>query len=252
MGPYVDGIRRGKNAMDSSTEHTLYRFFSAADELLYVGITCNPGKRMERHRDTKAWWSEIARMALERHPNRAAVLAAERSAIEQEKPRYNIRLTGEPPAGPLPRSDEPDAEEIRFEGLWFHSVVEGEIKWQGHVLEQRGDVLIVQLYSWLDGCPFERKAVLLGEILGWRFYPTSHLMGAAYQLDKVQWPAVRQIDCPRCDAKGEVFRPEGEAADRFTVIWRRGDAQWADRGLSERDFRPDFGCGICPGRGAAS
>jgi hypothetical protein len=45
----------------------LYRFYAADDQLLYVGLTINPGKRMERHRGEKPWWNDIARVTLEHH-----------------------------------------------------------------------------------------------------------------------------------------------------------------------------------------
>lgn len=81
--------------------HTLYRFFDAGGNLLYVGITCNPGRRMDRHRTDKAWWSEIVRVEMEQYSTREALAAAERVAITSEKPQYNIRMNGD---GAPPRS----------------------------------------------------------------------------------------------------------------------------------------------------
>lgn len=69
--------------------HALYRFFDGEDRLLYIGITVNPGGRFGQHSDDKPWWSEIARIAMEPHPDRGAVLEAERRAIVSERPRYN-------------------------------------------------------------------------------------------------------------------------------------------------------------------
>ena len=74
----------------TSRPHALYRFFDAAGDLLYVGITLDPGSRWKQHRDDKAWWHEVARVELENHPSREAVLAAEKAAIITEQPRYNI------------------------------------------------------------------------------------------------------------------------------------------------------------------
>ena len=75
---------------------TLYRFYSSTDELLYVGLTCNPGRRFNEHRSVKEWWAEVARIALEQHPDFATLQAAERQAIELERPRYNVQMNNAP------------------------------------------------------------------------------------------------------------------------------------------------------------
>lgn len=69
----------------------LYRFYNAAGDLLYVGITNNPTNRFTDHMVSKSWWSEVAQTRLEFHANRAEVEAAELRAIQTESPRYNIR-----------------------------------------------------------------------------------------------------------------------------------------------------------------
>lgn len=73
-----------------STLQVLYRFWDADEQLLYVGITLNPGHRWTSHRNDKPWWSEVATITIETHPDRRAVLEAERRAIVAERPRYNI------------------------------------------------------------------------------------------------------------------------------------------------------------------
>lgn len=73
------------------TLHILYRFWNAEDVLLYVGITCNPAKRLERHKGEKPWWNEIASITMEHFTDRASLREAERAAIETEEPLYNIR-----------------------------------------------------------------------------------------------------------------------------------------------------------------
>jgi predicted GIY-YIG superfamily endonuclease len=71
--------------------HTLYRFYSADDTLLYVGLTINPGRRMEKHRG-REWWRDVARITLEQHPDLDTLRRAERLAIETERPLHNIRM----------------------------------------------------------------------------------------------------------------------------------------------------------------
>jgi predicted GIY-YIG superfamily endonuclease len=73
---------------------TLYRFYAADDSLLYIGRTINPGKRMEKHRATQPWWSDVARIEMEQLPNLETLMVAEREAIETEKPLHNIRMNG--------------------------------------------------------------------------------------------------------------------------------------------------------------
>lgn len=95
--------------------HTLYRFYDASERLLYVGITCNPGHRLEAHRRHKTWWRDVARIALEQHENRAQLAAAELAAIRNEKPTHNIvgigptrgtqRRVGPSPLPPAPAGD---------------------------------------------------------------------------------------------------------------------------------------------------
>jgi hypothetical protein len=68
----------------------LYRFFDGQGALLYIGLTCGFRTRMAAHRRQKDWWVHVARIELERFPDKASVVAAELAAIKHEKPRYNI------------------------------------------------------------------------------------------------------------------------------------------------------------------
>lgn len=80
--------------------HALYRFHDAAGQLLYVGLTSNPGRRFAQHASDKPWWTEVATVRIETFPDRASVALAERVAIQAERPRYNVvhaRPTGSPP-----------------------------------------------------------------------------------------------------------------------------------------------------------
>lgn len=73
-----------------SATHALYRFHATDGTLLYVGITADPGARWRKHAHEKPWWHDVATITVETHPNRAAVLQAERAAIITEQPRYNV------------------------------------------------------------------------------------------------------------------------------------------------------------------
>ncbi len=76
--------------MTDNSPHALYRFYDASGVLLYVGITADPGVRFKKHRGDKAWWTEVANIRIAKHPTRTAVLAAERRAIREERPLWNI------------------------------------------------------------------------------------------------------------------------------------------------------------------
>lgn len=71
-------------------QQALYRFYNSSGDLLYVGITLDPGKRWKQHRDDKPWWHEVTQVTVETHVDRDAVMQAERAAIENEHPRYNV------------------------------------------------------------------------------------------------------------------------------------------------------------------
>jgi len=67
----------------------LYRFWNDADELLYIGVTMNFVDRMRTHRREQPWSDQITKITIERFETREDVLAAEKSAIVAESPRYN-------------------------------------------------------------------------------------------------------------------------------------------------------------------
>lgn len=71
--------------------HALYRFYSDSGQLLYIGLTSNPGNRFQQHQQDKPWWHEVAGIAVEKYESREAVKAAETRAIAVEKPKYNVQ-----------------------------------------------------------------------------------------------------------------------------------------------------------------
>ncbi|MEA2678042.1 MAG: hypothetical protein QOJ81_2183 [Chloroflexota bacterium] len=68
---------------------TLYRYFDEAGQLLYVGITSAQAYRSLQHAGTARWWDLAAKATFEHFDTRAAASAAERQAIENERPLYN-------------------------------------------------------------------------------------------------------------------------------------------------------------------
>lgn len=69
----------------------LYRLFAASGQLLYVGVSSDPGKRFGQHAADKPWWSDVARWSAGWYPSRQEALAAEAAVIAAECPALNIR-----------------------------------------------------------------------------------------------------------------------------------------------------------------
>lgn len=76
---------------------TLYRLFDHQGNLLYVGIAGNPGRRFAQHSGDKHWWGDVAETTLTHFDTRAEALRAEKRAIRDEHPAYNV-VHSRPPA----------------------------------------------------------------------------------------------------------------------------------------------------------
>jgi hypothetical protein len=67
-------------------------------------------------------------------------------------------------------------------GKWFHACQGLEIIWQGQVLSQVGSQwVLVQLFSWLDGCPTIQKVFPYHGMAEWNFYDTNDEMNLAWE-----------------------------------------------------------------------
>lgn len=73
----------------------VYRLFSAAGVLLYVGATKGVRTRMYQHRADRPWWGEVdeSRTGLEWFETVEAAAQAEFDAIRHEHPTYNVAST---------------------------------------------------------------------------------------------------------------------------------------------------------------
>lgn len=133
------------------TTHTLYRFFGAADELLYVGITNNPARRFSKHRDEKEWWLGVTRIEIQHFESREALAVAEREAIKTEKPIHNIRMNGATSS----RSIASDTTRRLPKGLKIGSVyaigMEDGSCPVGLIIDGDVDGVVITKMSWLTG-----------------------------------------------------------------------------------------------------
>jgi hypothetical protein len=91
---YHDGLHAHSLFCEDSRDNpnVLYRMFDADNNLLYVGITFNPQSRFTSHRRDKDWWRDIARISLSHYECRVDLAEAERQAILEERPLYNVSL----------------------------------------------------------------------------------------------------------------------------------------------------------------
>lgn len=69
----------------------LYRHFNKDGILLYIGISLSAIQRLAQHEATSPWFEQISDVKIESYPDRESALDAERRAIENETPLYNIR-----------------------------------------------------------------------------------------------------------------------------------------------------------------
>lgn len=81
-------------ARSENQRTVLYRFYAAKDQLLYVGITDNPGQRWEAHMRSQPWWAKVQRQTAEWYATRGAAVDAEIAAIREECPLYNKQHAG--------------------------------------------------------------------------------------------------------------------------------------------------------------
>jgi hypothetical protein len=74
--------------------------------------------------------------------------------------------------------------------MFFHSVEDGILKWQGSVLEQFDRYILVVVFSWLDGRPTTSHLLDLDSVLwrsekdhesGFMFYPDQESMIFEYE-----------------------------------------------------------------------
>lgn len=85
-----------------------YRLYRADGVLLYVGLTMRPIARLQHHAGEKTWWQQVSTISLEHFPDRSDVEEAERLAIANEHPLYNVVQPRLPEAkAPLPCPGDP-------------------------------------------------------------------------------------------------------------------------------------------------
>jgi predicted GIY-YIG superfamily endonuclease len=85
-------------AREPSPETALYRWWDAADLLLYIGISDELSNRVNGHAKESSWMEFAARSTITRYPSRAEAAAAEVAAIKSERPLFNQKHNNSPEA----------------------------------------------------------------------------------------------------------------------------------------------------------
>ena len=75
-----------------SGAHQLYRHYDQQGQLLYVGVSLNAMARLQQHASTAGWFSKIRSVTIEQFESREKALSAERLAIVDEAPLFNIKI----------------------------------------------------------------------------------------------------------------------------------------------------------------
>lgn len=147
---------------------SLYRHYDAGGSLLYVGISLSAMQRLAQHKDRSHWFDKIASVAIEQFPCRADAISAERRAIVDERPAFNI--VHKPSNDNLPDAAAlavPVAPSSGFVGLFGHTHDDdGGINWQFEIVREGGSGLyLAQLFSWVDGRPTNIVPMTAAEIV---------------------------------------------------------------------------------------
>lgn len=74
---------------------SLYRHYDKDGALLYVGVSLSTLQRLGQHAEHSHWFSSIERITIEHFQSRESALEAERQAIQNETPFYNVRHNDE-------------------------------------------------------------------------------------------------------------------------------------------------------------
>ena len=71
----------------------LYKAYSRAGALLYVGMSCQIGERIKTHSGGSFWFKDVAKITLTHFPNAEECRSAEKKSIRLDAPKYNIQET---------------------------------------------------------------------------------------------------------------------------------------------------------------
>lgn len=70
-------------------QYTVYEFYDASGECLYVGATMKPAARMWDHRHSKTWWGSVKRTVMTTYDSEDEAAEEEARLIAALAPRHN-------------------------------------------------------------------------------------------------------------------------------------------------------------------
>lgn len=98
--PLRPAAKKAKRWTGPPVPHALYRAYDADGNLLYIGTTRDPGRRVQSHAGYSLnWITRAARLDLEWYPDIASAREAEGRAIAAENPPHNTDGTPRGQAG---------------------------------------------------------------------------------------------------------------------------------------------------------
>ena len=142
----------------TDTETVLYRHFSADGTLLYVGISLSWPARTKAHVRGSRWFNRVAKVEIERHPTREAALDAERQAIKNERPAFNVIHNREPSPQPK-RTPRPEPADPLLQAISGPDVIVGP------ALVYHDNLISVMIAHGEAGTAGELTEVVLGEFI---------------------------------------------------------------------------------------
>lgn len=72
-----------------AAETFVYRAYNKKGTLIYVGITCDIGRRIAQHKADKPWWNKVEKIIIRKYRSRPEAERIERQAILKYNPIYN-------------------------------------------------------------------------------------------------------------------------------------------------------------------
>ncbi|WP_327223072.1 GIY-YIG nuclease family protein [Streptomyces platensis] len=87
---WLEAVTDQERGLQRRYDCSLYRFYSADQELLYVGISRNLPDRWNWHRLKTAWYSRARHVAVSFYAERGDAFRAESAAIRTQDPLHNV------------------------------------------------------------------------------------------------------------------------------------------------------------------
>jgi predicted GIY-YIG superfamily endonuclease len=78
-----------KRTVATDSQNSVYRLYDSSDRLLYVGLSCDVARRLQQHKKTKSWWSDVALIKIKVFDDSEVMKIAEQEAIRLESPLHN-------------------------------------------------------------------------------------------------------------------------------------------------------------------